>query len=379
MNVVINAVLYHERPRGVGRYLNNLLKKMSEIDKENSFYIYYAPWMSKYEFLKIRSKNFHFICLKRIPRNKILRNFYQTFLFPLIILKNKPDVLHIPDTSPILFTTCKTVSTIHDLAEFHFPEKYSKLQSFVRKLTVKLQSRMSHSIITISSYSKKDLINILGLNPNKIKVILNGVDTERFSFKRNFLSTLNLTRQNYILYVGELERSKNVPVLLKAYSALDKKTKKKYSLVLAGRKGNDLETIEKIINKNNLDDSVIILDYVTDDELISLYKGSKCFVFPSLFEGFGLPLLEAMSCGSLVLSSNSSSLPEVGGDCVLYFDPSSPRDLKLKLEEIIEMDEELVNNYKKKGIERASKFTWDECARKTLNCYTELNTSKKTY
>lgn len=369
MNIVVNAILFHEKPRGVGRYLNSLLSEISKIDTVNKYYIYYAPWMREYEFLKIDNKNFNFICLNLIPRNKILRNIYQGLIFPLVILKHRPDILHIPDTSPVFFTTCKTISTIHDLAEFHFPEKYSRVQSILRKILVKIQSKKSHKIITISSYSKKDIIDKLGVESNKVQVIFNGVDSHRF---KKLIKSSNLPskieNKKYFLYVGEIERTKNVPIIIEAFNDLPKKIQNEYDLVIAGKKGNDYKKVLDMIEKYKLGNKIHLLNYVDEEQLVNLYNNCKCFIFPSLFEGFGLPILEAMSCGTCVLSSNSSSLPEVGGKSVIYFDPYNKNDLKDKIEKIIN-NSELYEKIKNSGLRRAKKFTWYNTAIETLKVY----------
>lgn len=371
MNIVINAILYHEKPRGVGRYLNNLILELSKIDKTNNYYIYYGEWMKEYSFLDVEQENFKFIETK-IPRNTIIRNIYQGFIFPFLIKKHEVDVLHVPDTSPVFFTTCKTVSTIHDLAEFYVSEKYSKIQYLMRKIIVKGQAKKSDYILTVSQYSKNDIINRFDINANKITVTYNGVDKKILN-KNSNLNELpkGIKKNRYLLYVGEIEKSKNVGIIIEAFNLLTNNIKDELSVVIAGRKGNDYSNLIELVNKYNLNDKIKILDYVSDEELNSLYKNCNAFIFPSLFEGFGLPIIEAMASKVPVISSNSTCLPEVAGDAALLFNPNNNEELKIAIEKII-LNENISNKLIEKGINRVKYFDWNKTARKTLEVYSKL-------
>ncbi|MGG4405947.1 glycosyltransferase family 1 protein [Geobacillus stearothermophilus] len=374
MNIIVNAILFHEKPRGVGRYLNNLLKNLALIDKKNNYYIYYAPWMKEYEFLDIQQDNFTFICVK-VPKNKLLRNLYQAFVFPFIILKHNPDLLHIPDTSPVFFTTCKTISTIHDLAEFHVPEKYSKIQSKIRKFIVKNQLKNSHHVLTVSHYSKNDMLKLLRKPSEKISVVYNGVDYKKFN-KQVYNNLPKVASQKkYFLYVGELERTKNVSCIVNAYSLLPSNIKEDYHLILVGRKGNDFRNIYNLVQEKKIQSKVHFLDYVSDLELVSLYNNCVAFIFPSIFEGFGLPVLEAMACEAPVLCSNASCLPEIAGDAAMLFNPYDVNDLSNKMELIIkrpDLSHKLIEN----GLKRVREFCWKTCAKNTLDVYMKVINTK---
>ncbi|WP_409405003.1 glycosyltransferase family 4 protein [Priestia megaterium] len=374
MNIVINAILYHNQPRGVGRYLNSILYELANVDSTNQYYVYYTPWMKDYEFLQIKKENFHFICIN-IPRNKIIRNFVQGFIFPFLILKHKPDILHVPDTSPVLFKTCPTISNIHDLAEFYFPEKYGKLRSFLRTLIAKSQSKSSNHLITVSNYSKSDIQNKFNISDQKISSIHNGVDLKIFRKDKTLNSHESLKAiidKPYFLYVGELEKSKNTLLIFEAFLNLPVSMQEKYKIVLAGRKGNDYNRIVEFINNNNMKDKVGILDYVTDEQLHILYSECKAFIFPSLFEGFGLPIIEAMASEAPVICSNASCLPEIGGDAVLLFDPYNAKDLSMqicKLENSHSLSDELIV----KGKKRIEHFSWKKAAKETLKVYNSIS------
>lgn len=368
MRIVINAILYNERPRGVGVYINNLIEELSHIDNINEYYIYYGKWMNEYDFTKINKKNFKLI-KSNAPRNKILRNIYQLFIFPFSAMKLKADIIHIPDTSPVLFKTAKIVSTIHDLAEFVYPEKYSTIQALMRRIIVKTQIKFSDKIITVSKYSRDNIINIMEIKKEKITTIYNGVNLEKF-YKVNskiILDKLKLEKEKYILFVGEIERTKNVKIIIDSYKKLE--NKEDYKIVICGKAGNDYDNIKTLINED-IKKNIVFTGYVSDEELRELYSNAFAFVFPSLFEGFGLPILEALSCETPVISSNKTSLPEVGGEAILTFDPLNDLELVDMIKRI--EDENLRRKMKRLGIERLKNFSWEECSKHTKDIYENL-------
>ena len=364
MNIVVNAVLSYEQPRGVGRVVNTLLKTLADMDRENQYYVYYGTWMKEYSFLQIKKDNFHFIPLD-IKNTQWARNFYLSLILPGKCKKLKPDVFMLIDTQAILRKPCYMVSIIHDLAEFEVPEKYSRKQAFIRRQIVRLQTKLSDKIITISEYSKNDIIKRLRIDPKKIKVIPNGLDAERFQVKEGTPKT-----DNSFLFVSELERAKGPCTLVEAFHRLTAEEQQKYSLVFAGKKGNDYDRLLQLIEQYGLADRVTIKGYVDDDELNALYEKAYAFVFPSLFEGFGLPVLEAMAKGTPVLCSDRASIPEVGGEAVLTFDPDHPEELSERMHRII-VEKGLRDQMREKGIARAKLFGNDRMARETLRVLTK--------
>jgi len=363
LKIVINAVLAYEQPRGVGRYLNGLLQALAKIDQKNDYVIYYGTWMRQYDFLKIRQPNIHFRELK-ISRNQILRNLYLAFLLPLCCKKEKPELYFLIDTQASFLKPCKTVSTIHDLMEFEVPEKYSKIQGFLRKIIVRIQVRLSDHIITVSEFSKKELCNRLGVPENKITVIPNSVNSKT-------CFTGNAEAQNYFLFVSETERAKNPKVLVKAFSMLRGDIRDRFEIRIVGKKGNQYDELLEIIREEHLEEKVKFYGYVTDDELQLLYAQAYAFVFPSLFEGFGLPVAEAMANGVPVLCSNAASIPEVGGDAVLTFDPTDESAL-CRLMETIVLEPKRRADMIEKGFQRGKDFAPEKQAQKTLRLFTTI-------
>lgn len=369
MKVIINAILSYENPRGVGVYIDNIIKNLVENNKQNQYVVYYGKWMyNGYNFTKLKHDNLQLIEVD-IRNNKITRNLYQLIKFPFMILKHKPDLLHIPDTSPVLFKTTKIVSTIHDLAEFDCKEKYSNIQVFFRRLIVKLQAKYSDKIITVSEYSKNSMIKNIGVESSKIKVVYNGVDIDKFKpvNTSRILLQYGIIKDKYILFVGEIEKTKNVGSIIKCL----KKINSEYKYVVCGRRGNDFKEVENVVSEFKMKDRVIFTDYVSSEGLLELYSNAFCFVFPSSFEGFGLPLLEAMSMGIPVISSNKSCLPEVGGDSVLYFNPDNYSEF-YEVFNKLNSDSSFRKDLILSGYRQIKKFNWIEATKKIEDVYNSL-------
>ncbi len=364
MNIVINAVLAFEQPRGVGRYINNLLPEIAKNDTENHYYVYYGKWMREYEFLKIRQDNFHFIELD-IKNSQLARNLFLAAKLPLMAKKLNPDIFWLVDTQAIFFKPCKMVSTIHDLAEFEVPEKYSRKQALLRRMIVTNQVRLSDKILTVSNYSKQDICRRFRIPESRIAVTYNTVDQVASS------SEVDPSRHDSsFLFVSETERAKNPQLLIKAYAMLPEQHQKAYSLRIAGKSGNDHENCLRLIEQAGIGDRVKIFGYLSQEALQDMYASAYAFVFPSLFEGFGLPVLEAMAQGTPVLCSDSSSIPEVGGDAVLTFSPTSAEQLCAQMVKLIE-NPQLRETMIWKGLEQAGRFTKQNAALSTLNALFE--------
>lgn len=365
MNIVINAVLAFEQPRGVGRYINNLLPALADMDSDNEYYIYYGKWMKKYEFLGIKKKNFHFIELD-IKNTMLARNFYLAVKLPIDCRRYNPDILFLIDTQAIILkpsNSCKIISTIHDLAEFVVPEKYSPKQAFIRRLIVKHQVKISSRIMTVSNYSKSDICQRFSIDSKRVVVVYNSAEPP---------SSRKLhAPDNFFLYVSEIERAKNLASLVKAYSKLPNSIKEKYMLYIVGKKGNDYNNVIDIIRTLGIKNRVKFFGFVSDEELSDLYSKAYCFIFPSVFEGFGLPVLEAMGKGTPVLCSNSSSIPEVGGDAVLTFSPYNEEEIANQIIDLVEK-EGLRQNMIEKGLQRAKLFSKEAQAKGTLDVFESI-------
>ena len=270
----------------------------------------------------------------------------------------------------------KVVLTIYDLVVELFPETMEeKNRELLQKEMYRSIKRADH-IVTISNSVKSELINILGIDEKSIDVISPGVDYKVFNTKVSDKENDKIKQKydlpdKYILYLGTLEPRKNISNLLKAFTNLKKEKKIEEKLVIAGKKGWNYEQIYKIIYENDIEDEVVFTGYVEENEKPSIYQMAKLFVFPSLYEGFGIPVLEAMASGVPVVTSNISSLPEVVGDAGILADPESIDDIEKSIYKVLS-DEKLCSELIERGLEQSRKFTWENSANKLCNIYDKV-------
>lgn len=365
MIIVIDAILSNTKPRGVSRYTEQLILGLAKRDKKNAYYIFYGSWMRKYKFLTVKQPNFHFI-EKRIPSNMITRNAYKCFILPLLAKKLHADVFHVTDTSPLLYKTSKVVSTIHDLAEFVMPEKYSRIASFSRRKYLWFQTKISNRILTVSNYTKNQIEKHFPRARGKVTVTYNGVEQEKFA--NHLQSSQPKEDKPYFLYIGGMEKSKNVPVIVKAFALLPDRMREQYKLRLVGEQSTDTPAIKKAIEEHHLEEQVTLMDYVPEKELVSLYQNAFAFIHPSMYEGFGIPIVEAFAAGIPVIASNATCFPEICRDAALLFEPSDAAGCARHMMALIQ-SEQLRNELIAGGDQRKTDFEWDNLCQATLECY----------
>jgi glycosyltransferase involved in cell wall biosynthesis len=295
-------------------------------------------------------------------------------LFAIGQWKRNFDLYHETNYIPMPFKG-PVVSTVFDLSFNLFPETHpgERIRYMERHFYSRLD-RVSH-FITISEAVKREMIQHLGLSSDKITVTPLGVDAAFKPFLPNeihpIIKKYQLRPDSYILYVGTLEPRKNILNLLRAYAKLPISLREAYPLVLAGGTGWLMEKLHKEIQRLNIKNTVIKTGYVPKADLPALYSGATVFVYPSIYEGFGLPPLESMACGTPVITSNVSSLPEVVGEAGVLI---HPEDFEALAEEMLD----LVTNLPRRktlsaiGLERSKKFTWEKCATKTLEVYNKV-------
>lgn len=288
----------------------------------------------------------------------------QTFL-PLELYKRKAfgqdiQVFFSPAHYAPRFCPIPIVVTIHDLSYFYYPNEFLKKDLYQLRNWTQYSLEKAKTVIAVSNTTKKDIVKFYHTPEGKIQVIYNGFEKGNTT-KNTYYS---LPTKNYILFVGTLQPRKNVDVLLSSF-ALFKKGNSEFKLVLVGKKGWLYEYIFKRVEDLGLKKDVIFTGYLKDEQLSVLYEKAFCFVMPSLYEGFGIPLLEAMSYGCPVISSYTSSLPEVGSNACLYFDPKDPQELLEKLI-ILKNNHTLRKDLIQKGRKRTKLFSWQKCAEQTL-------------
>lgn len=301
------------------------------------------------------------------------KKLWTRFALPLnLYLDSKPDLFFTPSHYGPRFSPIPTAISIMDLSYIHYPQLFRKSDLYQLKNWTKYSAKKAAKIFTISEFSKNDIIKTYGKNPEDIVVTYPGIK-QVSSIKYEVLSMSEIDKKfgiknPYILFVGTLQPRKNIVKLVEAFSRLKNQ---KMALVIVGKRGWLFDEILASPKRYGVENRVKFLDFVGDEDLPSLYKNATCFVLPSLYEGFGLPVLEAMKYGCPVILSKVSSLPEAGGDAALYFDPSDTNDITEKMEKVIS-SEKLRQEMIKKGYEQVKKFSWEKTARQTLKVLEEL-------
>ncbi len=353
MLIAIEAERANESQKtGVEHYAKQLILHFAKIDKENKYRLYLRttpePW-----FLEL-PKNFE---IKVMPFPK----FWTQIRLSIELLLHPVDRLFIPASALPLFHPRKSICTIHDTAFIHYPEADT---SFMRKFlhySYKMISLLSWRVICISESTKKDLIKFYGTNPNKIFVVHHGYEQENFV---SDLSTKLKLPEKYALFLSTLQPRKNLIRLIDAFRKFtDKHPEKNYKLVVVGKKGWKYEPIMEAIEKNK--NIVVYLGHVSDSDRNIIYKKAQALVMPSLYEGFGMWILEAFNARIPVAVSNVSSMPEVAGEGAVYFDPENEDSMLGSIESVL-LDENLRTLLVNKGTERLKLFSWEKTAKQTL-------------
>lgn len=355
MKIAIDTQTTLGRKTGFGFYVSNLIANLERIDKTNQ-YIFLKP-DSDHDF--------------STPQ----RWLWDQITVPRLAKRARADILHQPCFSSPVFYRGKVVITIHDLISvfFGYNIPFWSRQFFGKWMP--FTYRFADHLIAVSEHTKKDAIRVLGIPEAKITVIHEAADTKYHVI--NDKPLVAATKHKYkigddpfILHVGTLEPRKNLPFLVRAFAEA-KPAIGATKLVITGKKGWYYEGLFQLIDKLGLQDEIIFTDYVEDEDLPAMYNAAKLFAFPSHYEGFGLPPLEAMACGTPVISSNTSSMPEVVGEAGVLL---SPKELNAWVEAITNIlnDEPRWQELRTKGLEQAKKFSWERCARETVAVYEQL-------
>jgi len=305
----------------------------------------------------------------RIIRERVTFVWDQIKL-PIAISKERIDIFFSPYFKVPILAPCPLVNVIHDLTPLHHPVSGIRhlASGIYYRYFGRLCAKFSKKVITISKYSKREIEEVLRIPGEKIEIIYPGVKAP--SNRYTDISEKYGIQGKYILYIGGIKPHKNIESLIKAYSLLSPDLKREYQLVIGGRKNRHTEYLEKIIEKLNIRDRVLFPGLIADKDLASVYKEASLFVFPSLYEGFGLPPLEAMACGVPVIVSNTTSLPEVVGEAGLLVNPYKVDEIKVAIIKVL-TDSTLRNDLIRKGLERSRGFTLKKTADQILEIFVE--------
>lgn len=350
---------------GVENYTLNLLERLLVMDKRNTYTLFYNG------FRKMNLPDFQFINAQTVKApipNRLLNLGFKFNFLRLEKLIGGFDALFMPNLNTMnLKTTAKIVITVHDLSFALAPELYNFKRRFWHKfLSVKKLLRRADRILAVSNYTKLDLIRLYELNEQKISVIYPGVDEQTF-YPNQSIEDLRACRNRYdlpgeyFLFLNTIEPRKNLENLIKSFERTDVRA----HLVVAGKKGWKTSAIFKLLKNNLKANRVHYIGYVKEEDKPQLFKMATAVLYPSIHEGFGFQVLEAMAVGTPVIASQVASLPEIAGDVAFLVNPQNQLDLAVAMREM-EKNSPLRSMLIQKGFERVKKFNWQETAKQTL-------------
>lgn len=359
LRIVIDGRMICES--GIGRYIRNLVKELQIIDQENEYFILHLK--RDYDTTVYRN-NFQ----------KVLADFHwygvnEQIKMPKLLEGLKPDLVHFPHFNVPLLYNGKFVVTIHDLIHQHFQMKRSttlnplfyQIKQLGYKKIFKSAAEKSEKILVPSNYVKDLLVNEWRMDQDKVSVTYEAVDDEIIAIAKKV--SQKKFDSPYIFYVGNAHPHKNVESLIKVFLTI-KKNCPNLKLVLAGHDHYFWQRIKKEFRHEDIK----YIGYISDEELVSFYKNAKVFVMPSLEEGFGIPILEAFACACPVVASDAGSLPEIGGDSCLFFNPKDLDDMAKKITQLLD-NKKLQEKLVEKGLKRYKEFSWRKLAKETLEVY----------
>ena len=371
MRIAIDAHSVGAKLGGNESYALNLIEALAQIDRVND-YTLYVTTPAAFERFNRRWPNFR--VHTTLPHTPLIR-------IPLTLSaelrKNPVDVLHVQFTAPP-FCPCPVVVSIHDLSFEHLPQTFNRRSRTQLRLTVRHSARRAAKILTLSEHTRRDVIETYGVAPDVVSAIPLaapahfGPVTHDKELQR-VRHTYGIDR-DYVLSVGSIQPRKNLVRLIKAYAALRgaRAGNKCPKLVIVGKCAWLYDETLRALEQTGVEDSVVLTGYVPEPDLPALYSGALCFIYPSYFEGFGLPPLEAMKCGAPVIVGNATSLPEVVGEAALKVDPFDVSAIAAAMDQLIN-NSELRAELRVKGLARAKMFDWNDTAQRTLAVYEQVH------
>jgi glycosyltransferase involved in cell wall biosynthesis len=361
MRVGVNSAVISGRMTGVGYHALSLVRALARVGKGIEWVLMGADPAT--DSLP-RADNIQIIGADHLPGGA-RRAIWQQWTLPRLVTRAGVDLLYCPDYSRPIFCGTPVVNTIHDLSFYSSSPPFLPMASRLWKGSLaRVAIARSTRLIVDSNFIRDELLQRFRVDPQRVTVINLAAeelpDQPRQRADRPFL-----------LFVGTQEARKNLVTLIKAFTALRANGRIPHRLVLVGQPGYGWPQIEAAIATSPFHNDIEVRGYETRQEVLRLYRSADLFVFPSLYEGFGLPLLEAMACGAPVACARAASLPEVAGDAAEYFDPQSSEDMAAAIERVVQSPE-VQESLRRKGRERLKQFSWDECARRHCEVFREV-------
>jgi glycosyltransferase involved in cell wall biosynthesis len=350
-------------------YIRNLLHEFARLDKSNEFIAYIA----KPDALQYLPAN--------IGTRWVSNNPYKRLGFDLAraVRADMPDVLHVQYTGP-LFTKVPLVVSVHDVSYLEYPQYFTPQRARQLRITVKRTVESAGAVLTVSEYSRRAILRHYRIDPEKVVVVPNAVSSEFRPIERQTAQAALQAKFGlsgpFILMVGDLQPRKNHLGLLHAFEELTRAYPQLlHHLVFVGKDTWYTKEVRRAIERSSVKDRVHLTGFVNDADLIHFYGACDLFVFPSFYEGFGLPILEAMACGRAVVCSNTTAMPEVANAAGILFDPGSVREMTRAMADVL-LDHDLRQRLERLGGNRAALFSWEQAALKTLDVYLSVAGAK---
>lgn len=357
---------------GISQYMINLLEGFGRLHTDDEFILFIAR--EDQSVFPLPSPKFCFELIHNFFNKPSVNIIWQQTHLPFLMKKHRLDAMFMPAANRRLtwYSRIPTIGTLHDLCQFHIDNKYDRFRMFYVKKILPLLAKKLTLIITPSQSSKNDVIRFYGITEEKINVIFNGIDHKKFYPREKNIVQEKLKQHYginapYLLYLSRLEHpGKNHLRLIDAFNTLKKSHQIEQKLVLVGADWNGSDVIHARVNELGLENEVIFPGFVAGEDLPLFVSGTDLFVYPSLYEGFGIPVIEAMACGVPVACSNVSSLPEIVGNGAMLFDPTHTPDMTQKILDLLQTPltrETLIQQ----AIVQAARFDWDLAAQTTLH------------
>ncbi|MFC1735273.1 glycosyltransferase family 4 protein [Candidatus Hydrogenedentota bacterium] len=359
---------------GIGQYIIHLLREFPRLAPDVQFDI--LMFEGEEELYIADPGRTKAIIVGKHLSNPMKNLLWQQFAMPRLCYREKYDLLFIPAGNRRMpfWAPCSSVGTFHDLAILHVPGKYDKIHTFYNRFILPVLARRLTKVITISEFSKRDLVDYVRVPEGRVEVIMLAADSNRY-FPRDKMESGQRVAEHYgfrlpyILYISRIEHpGKNHIRLIRAFGRLKEEDNLPHQLVLAGSDWHGAEKVHEEAALCGASKDIIFTGFVDQEDIPLLYCGADAFAFPSLFEGFGLPILEAMASGVPVACSNASSLPEVAGNAAQMFDPKDEDSIEDALRQVL-LNEATRSNLIARGHVQSGKFSWEKTATRTLNVF----------
>ena len=369
LKIAIDGRYLNDHYPGIARYIYHLLRFLPQVSKNEEFFVFYSPTQGDISYISDLTA---LPDIQWIPTSMAVRGLKGQFHLNRMVERVGAHVFHTPFYLSAMRLKRPSVVSIHDIIYIRRPDLLpSILTRLVYRLAIMRAVNTAKIILTISEATKRDLLRLFRIKPERIIVTLLGAGTEFLPADnetiRQLKARLNL-HFPYVLYVGLNKPHKNLVRLIKAWGLVIDQLEKPWRLVIAGKWDSRYPQAKEIAKSAGINHSVLFVGQIPEEDMAALYSGAELFVFPSMYEGFGLPVIEAMACGTAIACSNRASLPEIAGSAASFFNPYEIDSISKTILTFLNASQ-LRQKYARLGIERARMFSWETTARLTLEAY----------